>query len=225
MMRCHIALWLMGTAWLAGGCAMLLEEPEPTRIDEIVAEHKLKINRDEELNQLCGKAWVPVYIKGQEGIDGKNAIELPPEIQSHIEFHRDGTVSGFAGVNRFTGSFAVTAPNLLRFGALQTTLMAGQHLDYEMLFMAQVNEVSNFEFKDGMLELKKRNMLMLRCKPVDLAQVQKQSAAETATPVPPEPASKIAPRNGSGPAAANPALPTVENVSGGAAATAGPAAK
>ena len=202
----------LGLALLGSGCFMLPDDPAPTRVDEIVAEHKLKVNRAEELDLLCGKAWVPVYIKGQEGADGKNAIELPPEIQAYIEFHRDGTVSGFAGVNSFSGSFAVTAPNLLRFGALTTTLMAGTHLDYEMLFMAQINEVANFEItKEGLLELKKRTMLMLRCKPVDPAKVVNQPPAAPA----PEPGTGSAPARqaesgGKSAAPDNPALPTVE---------------
>lgn len=198
---------------LTAGCCMLPDDPEPTRVDEIVAEHKFMINRAQELDLLCGKAWVPVYVKGQEGVDGKNAIELPPEIQAYIEFHRDGKVTGFAGVNSFSGSFAVTAPDLLRFGALTTTLKAGTHLDYEMLFMAQVNEVANFSIdKDGMLELKKRTMLMLRCKPVDPAKLTKQPQQKAATPAPPEVASKIAPqaKKDDRRPAANPALPTVE---------------
>ena len=200
-------------ALFGAGCCMLPDDPEPTKVDEIVAEHKLMINRAKELDLLCGKAWVPVYVKGQEGVDGKNAIELPPEIQAYIEFHRDGKVTGFAGVNNFSGSFAVTAPDLLRFGALTTTQQAGTHLDYEMLFMAQVNEVANFSVgKDGMLELKKRSMLMLRCKPADPAKLAKQPKPQSSTPVPPEVSTKIAPaaQKGDPEPAANPALPTVE---------------
>jgi len=223
-----MVLGLLAAAGLGAGCAMLLEPQPPTRVDEIVAEHQLKANRDQELNLLCGKAWVPAYVKGQEGIDGKNAIQLPPEIQAYIEFHRDGKVSGFSGVNQFSGSFAVTAPNLLRFGALQTTLMAGQHLDYEMLFMAQINEVSNFEIEEGQLLLKKRNMLMMRCKAVDPAQLKKP-AAQTATPVPPEPAgTSVVPGTKTGnaaPVANNPALPTVEKAPAENPAKSGPAAK
>lgn len=203
-------------ALLGAGCCMLPDDPKPTRVDEIVAEHKYMINRAKELDLLCGKAWVPVYITGQEGTDGKNAIELPPEIQAYIEFHRDGKVTGFAGVNNFSGSFAVTAPDLLRFGALTTTLKAGTHLDYEMLFIAQVNEVANFSITpDGMLELKKRTMLMLRCKPVDSAKLAKQPLPKAATPAPPEVPSKIAPpvKKSDPTPAANPALPTVEAAS------------
>ncbi|MBO5923817.1 MAG: META domain-containing protein [Lentisphaeria bacterium] len=117
--------------------------PQP-KIQEIVEKHQQNVNRVEELNILCGKAWVPVYIKGQEGVDGKNAISLPPEVQAYVEFQRDGKITGFAGVNVFNGSFAVTAPNHLRFGALVSNLQAGPHLDYEMLFMAQLNDVDRF---------------------------------------------------------------------------------
>lgn len=206
-------------ALFGAGCCMLPDDPEPIKVDEIVAEHKNMINRAEELDLLCGKAWVPVYVKGQEGVDGKNAIELPPEIQAYIEFHRDGKVTGFAGVNNFQGSFAVTAPNLLRFGALTTSQQSGTHLDYEMLFMAQVNEVANFSVgKDGQLELWKRNVLMIRCKPADPAKLAKQPKPKTTAPVPPKVSSTIAPEakaGDPGASAANPALPTVEKASSG----------
>ena len=204
---------LLAAAALSGCCMMLDEKPTP-RIQEIVDKHQLRINRAEELNILCGKAWVPVYIKGQEGVDGKNAITLPANVQAYMEFTRDGKITGFAGVNVFNGSFAVTEPNRLRFGALVTTLQAGPHLDYEMLFMAQLNDVDHFEIlKNGEIEFKKRNMLMMRCKPVALDKIQRK-APKAMTPVPPEPQSRIAPKAVSAPAAANPALPTVEKAPG-----------
>ena len=192
---------------------MSIEEPQQPRIQEIVDKHQQRVNRAEELDLLCNKAWVPVYIKGQEGVDGKNAITLPPEVQAYIEFSRDGKISGFAGVNVFNGSFAVTAPNLLRFGALVTTLQAGPHLDYEMLMMAQLNDVDHFEMlKDGQIEFKKRDMLMMRCKPVASKDVKRKAQPKALTPVPPEPKTNIAVKgNTSKPASrSNPALPTVE---------------
>ena len=200
------------TAAALSGCCMMLDEQQPPRIQEIVEKHQQSVNRAEELNILCGKAWVPVYIKGQEGVDGKNAITLPDNVQAYIEFQRDGKITGFAGVNVFNGSFAVTAPNLLRFGALVTTLQAGPHLDYEMLFMAQLNDVDHFEMlKDGQIELKKRNMLMMRCKPVALKTIKRTAAPKAMTPVPPEPKSNIAVKDGAQKSKrVNPALPTVE---------------
>lgn len=194
------------------GCCMMLDEQQPPRIQEIVEKHQQSVNRAEELNVLCGKAWVPVYIKGQEGVDGKNAITLPDNVQAYIEFQRDGKITGFAGVNVFNGSFAVTAPNLLRFGALVTTLQAGPHLDYEMLFMAQLNDVDHFEItKDGQIEFKKRNMLMMRCKPVALKSIKRVAAPKAMTPVPPEAQSSIAGKGSSKASKrVNPALPTVE---------------
>ena len=196
------------------GCRWIKEmqlDPAPQpKIQEIVDKHQQKVNRAEELNILCGKAWVPVYIKGQEGVDGKNAITLPADVQAYVEFQRDGKITGFAGVNVFNGSFAVTAPNWLRFGALVTTLQAGPHLDYEMLFMAQINDVDHFVInKKGEIEFMKRNMLMMRCKAVDLKNIKRKSVPKAMTPVPPEVKGKVTEK----PAAAkkvNPAMPTVE---------------
>ena len=198
-------------AVLSGCCMQLAPKPQP-RIQEIVEKHQQKVNRAEELNILCGKAWVPVYIKGQEGVDGKNAITLPPEVQAYVEFQRDGKITGFAGVNVFNGSFAVTAPNPLRFGALVSTLQAGPHLDYEMLFMAQLNDVDRFVMnKNGEIEFMKRNMLMMRCKAVDLKNIKRKSTPKAMTPVPPEVKGRVT-EKAAKPAKVNPALPTVEKI-------------
>ena len=195
---------------LLNGCCMQLDSKPQPRIQEIVEKHQQQINRAEELNILCGKAWVPVYIKGQEGVDGKNAITLPPEVQAYVEFQRDGKITGFAGVNVFNGSFAVTAPNRLRFGALVTTLQAGPHLDYEMLFMAQLNDVDHFVLnKNGEIEFMKRSMLMMRCKAVDLKNIKRKSIPKAMTPVPPEVKGKVVEKAASA-KKVNPALPTVE---------------
>ena len=195
---------------LLNGCCMQLDPKPQPRIQEIVEKHQQQINRAEELNILCGKAWVPVYIKGQEGVDGKNAITLPPEVQAYVEFQRDGKITGFAGVNVFNGSFAVTAPNRLRFGALVTTLQAGPHLDYEMLFMAQLNDVDHFVLnKNGEIEFMKRSMLMMRCKAVDLKNIKRKSIPKAMTPVPPEVKGKVVEKAASA-KKVNPALPTVE---------------
>ena len=186
-------------------------KPQP-RIQEIVEKHQQQINRAEELNILCDKAWVPVYIKGQEGVDGKNSIALPPEVQSYVEFQRDGKITGFAGVNVFNGSFAVTAPNRLRFGALVSTLQAGPHLDYEMLFMAQLKDVDHFVVnKKGEIEFMKRSMLMMRCKAVDLKSIKRKSTPKAMTPVPPEVKGKVTEKEKVA-KKVNPALPTVEKV-------------
>ena len=201
-----------GAAVLAAlsGCCMQLEPAPQPKIREIVEKHQQNVNRAEELNVICGKAWVPVYIKGQEGVDGKNAITLPPEVQAYVEFQRDGKITGFAGVNVFNGSFAVTAPNRLRFGALVSTLQAGPHLDYEMLFMAQLNDVDHFVMnKNGEIEFMKRNMLMMRCKAVDLKSIKRRSVPKAMTPVPPEVKGKVTEKATSA-KKENPALPTVE---------------
>ena len=143
-------------------------------------------------------------------MDGKNAISLPENVTAYVEFQRDGKITGFAGVNVFNGSFAVTAPNHLRFGALVSTLQAGPHLDYEMLFMAQLNDVDHFVInKNGEIEFMKRNMLMMRCKRMDLKKIARKSVPEAMTPVPPEVKGKVTEKSAVA-KKSNPALPTVE---------------
>ncbi len=157
---------------------MTLEQDSAPQIKNIVEKHKAEINRKQELDLLCNKAWVPVYINGQEGEDAKNAIALPKDVQAYIEFKQDGQFSGFSGVSFFSGAFAVSAPDKLRLGSIAATLKAGAHLDYEMLFMAQLSDVDNFAVqKNGELVFRKRNALMIRFKPVDPKTVKRPAAA------------------------------------------------
>ena len=97
---------------LLNGCCMQLDPKPQPRIQEIVEKHQQQINRAEELNILCGKAWVPVYIKGQEGVDGKNAITLPPECDIRVSIEAASTF----GWHRFVGSEGL-AIGLDTFGA------------------------------------------------------------------------------------------------------------
>jgi heat shock protein HslJ len=201
MNRFFSALGACVLAAAAGGCCMVeemkLQEQQPANISGIVNQHRQNINCKKELDILCGKAWVPVYIEGQDSKDGKESISVPKNVQPYIEFCRDGVVRGFAGVNNFSGNFAVGAPNTLRFGALAISQKPGSHLDYEMLFKAQLNDADNFVLlKNGEIELRKRNALMLRCKPVSLSSVKQRGAAPVKN-------------SGKGNAADNPAMPTV----------------
>lgn len=172
--------------------AMTLEQKSATNIQPIVAQHKNMINGAAELDKLCGKTWVPVYIKGQDSVVLENdkevvkkVIELPANVQAYIEFDRNGKVSGFSGMSLFNGAFAVTAPNNLRLGALATVPVAGEadgekvmRLDYEMLFMAQLNDFDNFVIlKNGDISFRRRNEEMLRCKSVPANSVKRYKAA------------------------------------------------
>ena len=40
------------------GCCMMLEESSQPKIKEIVEKHQANVNRKQELDVLCGKAWV-----------------------------------------------------------------------------------------------------------------------------------------------------------------------
>ncbi|MBE6379463.1 MAG: META domain-containing protein [Lentisphaerae bacterium] len=203
-------LTMLGSAVCAvvlGGCAqceylcnlgcksvdeMTLEQPTQTNIQSIIDQHKAKSNGAAELDKLCGKTWVPVFIKGQDSVvveNGKEVtkrvIELSGDTQAYIEFDRNGKVNGFSGMNIFTGAFAVTAPNNLRLGALTTVPVVRDadaekvmRLDYEMLFMAQLNDFDNFVIlENGDISFRRRNEEMLRCKSVPANSVKRYKAA------------------------------------------------
>lgn len=185
----------------AGCCVideMTLEDKQQPEIKSIVEKHSVNVNRKQELDKLCGKVWIPVYINGQESAANKAAADQAKTAQAYIEFDRSGKLNGFGGVNHFSGAFAVTAPDRLRFGAIAATLKAGSNLDYEMLFMAQLSDIDSFSaLKNGEIEFKKRDVVMIRCKAVDPKQI-KRAAAVRGKAVK------------AGAAAANPAMPTVD---------------
>lgn len=186
---------------MASGCCMIdemtLEKQQPPQIQSIVEKHTAEINRKLELDKICGKVWGPVYIFGQENANAEKTSVQAPADRAYIEFARNGKFNGFGGVNFFSGAFAVSAPDQLRLGAIATTLKAGGNLDYEMLFMAQLGDVDSFALlKNGEIEFKKRNVVMIRCKAVDPKLVKRAANAKKVV----KPAAQ----------AVNPAMPTVD---------------
>lgn len=72
-----------------------------------------------------------------------------------LTFHSDSQVSGFAGCNYLTGSYAMTGENF-QFGPLAVTkrMCAGEAMAYEDTFLRQLNQVNHVKvFADGTLQL------------------------------------------------------------------------
>ena len=77
---------------------------------------------------------MPVYLKNPHG-------SKPPEDEEvYIKFNeKTGTVSGFAGVNTFSGPYRVSGPTGIKVGPLATTRMYGPAMDYETMFLSVLN--------------------------------------------------------------------------------------
>jgi heat shock protein HslJ len=71
-----------------------------------------------------------------------------------IEFAADA-VSGFSGVNRYNGGYTSAKDGTLKFGALATTLMAGDEaaMKIESEYLAALAKVTNYSASDKLLDM------------------------------------------------------------------------
>lgn len=74
--------------------------------------------------------------------------------------------SGSSGVNRFSTSFELSGPNL-KFGLVMGTRMAGPPpaMEAETAFLTALSQVSTWEMRRGLLDLKGPEGLLLEFKP------------------------------------------------------------
>ena len=72
-----------------------------------------------------------------------------------LEFGANNAVSGFSGVNRFSGT-CTTATGQLKFGPLVSTKMGGspELMKTEQAYFAALASVRNFSLEGGLLRLK-----------------------------------------------------------------------
>lgn len=128
----------------AGGCSTTDAQPQPNRPPPV---------------KLEGSRWAVVALRGQypQG-DVQLVLELGPE----------GRVSGFAGVNRFNGSYTLKQQaegrGTLSFGELATTRMAGppELMQQEERFLAALKTVDGYRAEGGLMELEAGGAPVLR---------------------------------------------------------------
>jgi heat shock protein HslJ len=96
---------------------------------------------------LTGSAWKLVELEGEPATPGTGGK------QSFLSFTEDGTVSGFAGCNRFTGSFQSDGDEL-SFSPLASTRMAcAEGMEQENQFLAALTEVERYSIHSSELAL------------------------------------------------------------------------
>ena len=93
--------------------------------------------------QLAHTEWTLVELGGAPVDVGPD--EIPPHIVLDLE---EAHVSGCGGVNRFTGTFALSESEL-RFGPLATTMMAGPEraMWRERTFLEALDRVTSYSFR------------------------------------------------------------------------------
>ncbi len=95
---------------------------------------------------LQGHRWICV------GMDAKGADPREP---LSLEFLPEGRVQGFAGVNRFGGSWSA-GEGVLELGSLASTKMGGppELMDLERRYLEALGKVRGFSLQSGLLRLK-----------------------------------------------------------------------
>ncbi len=95
---------------------------------------------------LGGGKWVLVSMNSN-GASGNSNLSL--------EFGPDNAVSGFGGVNRFSGT-CTTSTEQLKFGPLVSTKMGGsaQLMKTEQAYFDALESVRSFSLQVGLLRLK-----------------------------------------------------------------------
>lgn len=95
---------------------------------------------------LQGHRWVCV------GMDARGADPREPLA---LEFLPEGRLQGFAGVNRFGGSWTA-GEGVLELGSLVSTKMGGppELMDLERRYLEALGRVRGFSLQSGLLRLK-----------------------------------------------------------------------
>jgi heat shock protein HslJ len=95
---------------------------------------------------LQGHKWICV------GLDAKGADPREP---LSIEFLPEARVQGFAGINRFGGTWSA-GEGTLELGSLAATRMGGpgELMDLERRFLETLSKVRGFSLQGGLLRLK-----------------------------------------------------------------------
>lgn len=84
------------------------------------------------------------------------------EQQTFVQFHADGKVSGFAGCNRFFGTFVAT-DSTLDTGPLATTRMACPDaiMQQEMAFLSEIRDATTYRIAGHRMTLEATNGVVL----------------------------------------------------------------
>ncbi|MEM9417840.1 MAG: META domain-containing protein [Planctomycetota bacterium] len=104
-------------------------------------------------------------------LDGKAPITSPEgKLQPlSLEFSNDGRAAGFAGVNRYFGSYEATPQGALRFGALGATRMYSDNppglMNQEQAFFDALGAIDSYGLQDDHLVLMSEGKKLLLFEP------------------------------------------------------------
>lgn len=109
--------------------------------------------RDGDWERVVNTPWTLTQIDGKAPLN--SADDSPQPLT--LELSDDGRAAGFAGVNRFFGSYESTPAGELRFAALGATRMFRDDppglMDQEQQLLATLGEIDSFRIQNGKLVL------------------------------------------------------------------------
>jgi heat shock protein HslJ len=101
--------------------------------------------------ELAGSSWsVTGFNNGKEAV-----VSVALDAELTLEFGEDGTVSGTAGVNTFSGTYDY-GDGTISLGPLAATMMAGPDdlMEQEALYLAALEASASWEVVNGVLYLR-----------------------------------------------------------------------
>lgn len=99
-------------------------------------------------SELYEKEWKLSELNGK-------AIVLDSTFQQypHLVFHKENTVSGSLGCNRFGGEITFEAGNMIKISKIVATQMACPNLQVEQGFLDALNNAKSYKLENNVLTL------------------------------------------------------------------------
>ncbi|MEM1027965.1 MAG: META domain-containing protein [Planctomycetota bacterium] len=133
--------------------------------------------REGDWEQVVKQAWELTHLDGRRPITAGGETVEPLT----LDLSDDGRAAGFAGVNRFFGTYESTPQGELRFAALGSTRMFRAEppglMDQEQTYLATLGEIDSYRLQGGKLVLISEGKKRLRFVPA-----VSETEADPATP-------------------------------------------
>lgn len=134
------------TALLFAGCSTTVETPPPSTAPSPTVTESVTPPRVTSVDTISGE-WV---LDGFKNADGD--VTLPEDVTVNLVINEDGSFSGSGGCNNLLGSLTVTDTEF-DFGAIGSTMMSCDTLEFEGLYTAALDVVDNATLNESKLYL------------------------------------------------------------------------
>lgn len=155
LMACPEPVAQQATAYLEALAAAASYTIDGSQFNLIDADGKVLVNFEVTAQELAGTIWQAILYN-----NGKGAVVSVNVPTITANFGADGTVSGFAGCNDYSGSYA-TNGDALQIGSLTVTEKTCSEpaniMEEESQFLAALQSAANFQIEGNVLQV--QNMM------------------------------------------------------------------